>query len=84
MRFWRENKLDGEFDAPVREIADGFAYAVAHDKDWREKFGQWPLEHVLRDWLTSPLGLNSTWEDETGHESFDELLQAARQLAREE
>jgi hypothetical protein len=62
MKFWRENKVDGEFDAPVSEIADGFAYAARNDKDWREKFAQWPLERVLLDWLTSPLGLNSIWE----------------------
>lgn len=75
MRFWRENRVDGEFEMPVAEVAAAFTAAVegrsmrnAGSTWWPEKLEQLELgeslETLLRDWLTSKDGLNSVWEAE--------------------
>lgn len=77
MKFWKANRLDGEFDADPAEIAARFA-------EWRKeqpahyRHGM-RLERQLRDWMTRPDGLNSSWEDESDA-GFGAVFDAAYDL----
>ena len=71
MKFWKGNKIDGEFDMPVREVAAKFV-------EWSRATapeGEANLERSLRYWLTSSEHFDSVWVDETGDESFAVLYQ---------
>jgi hypothetical protein len=58
MKFWKGNRIDGEFDMPVADVAAQFA--AQYDADT----AGWPLERELRGWLTGKDGLDSVWVDE--------------------
>lgn len=81
MQFWEGNKIDGAFEMPVDDVARIFVTAMHNCQRpgclmvsaWHEKLESWPLERVLRDWLTSPAGFNSSWTAETGPDSFEAL-----------
>jgi hypothetical protein len=75
MKFWRCNRLDAEFEANIQEVAEEFVAAVANNEDLKLKLDSWPLDRSLRDWLTSPGGFNSTWDD---NEAYDDLIEAVR------
>ena len=81
MRFWRENKTDQEFNWPVDAVADAF---MVHY--WRERlqYAPFPLERMLRSWLTASDGFNSVWEAEAGPDSFEELFDQVRERTRTE
>jgi hypothetical protein len=70
MKFWKENKVANEFDWPVDAVADAFMMRW-HEHDLGH--APFPLEHMLRSWLTATDGFNSVWEAETGPDSFEEL-----------
>lgn len=73
MKFWRGNRLAGEFDMPVAEVAAQFAdWYRSHPDDVGGN-----LERELRYWLTDPNGFNSVWMAETGPGSFAELYDRA-------
>jgi hypothetical protein len=77
MRFWKGNKIDGEFEADIVEVAEQFVAAVFTSPSSKLllKFHNWPLDRTLRDWLTDPVGFNSTWDD---HHAYDDLIEAVR------
>ena len=81
VKFWKENKIDQEFDWPVTVVADAF---MTHY--WREKLqdAPFPLERMLRGWLTAKDGLNSVWEAEEGPDSFEELYIQVRDRTKAE
>ena len=81
MKFWKENKISQEFDRPVDAVADAF---MVHY--WREKLqdAPFPLERMLRGWLTAADGFNSVWVDEEGPDSFEGLYLQVRDRTRSE
>jgi hypothetical protein len=79
MKFWKENKLSGEFNMSVSEVASAFL-----DHYWLQDLAHvpFPLERMLRNWMTATDGLNSVWVSETGPDSFDEIFEAVREGLR--
>ena len=79
MKFWKGNRADAEFDWPVDAVADAF---MTHY--WREQLqhAPFPLERMLRNWLTAADGFNSVWEAEKGPDSFDALFDLVRERAK--
>lgn len=73
MKFWKGNRLDGEYDMPVTEVAAQFAAWYKANPD--EVGGN--LERELRYWLTSKDGLDSVWVDEGEIGNARELADAA-------
>lgn len=69
MKFWKGNKISGEFDWPVQAVADAFCAAMARG-DWPVRLAEWPLDRTLRNWLTDPAEFDASWTDEAG---FSEL-----------
>lgn len=74
MKFWKDNRLDQEFDVPVDVLAVWFCMDLlpVAGKPVGEALDM-PLERKMRDWLTSDQGVRATWTDEHGEESFDAL-----------
>jgi len=58
MKFWKDNRIDGEYDMTVDQIAEGFLAS-----GWAEI--EWPSERKLAAYLGDRAGggLSSTWED---------------------
>jgi hypothetical protein len=83
LRFWKGNRIDGEFETDVQEVAEQFVEAIATDEDLKLKAESWPLDRTLRDWLTSPQGLNSTWDDNDAYDDLIEAVRVQRQLHEE-
>jgi len=81
MKFWKENKVANEFDWPVDAVADAFMMRW-HEHDLGN--APFPLERMLRSWLTATDGFNSTWEAEHGPDSFDELYEQVLERTRTE
>jgi hypothetical protein len=79
MKFWKENKLTGEFEMSVDKVASAFL-----NHYWLQdlEHAPFPLERMLRSWLTATDGLNSVWVDETGPDSFEELFETVREGLR--
>lgn len=60
MKFWKNNRLDAEFDLPEAEVARLFA-----ESPWADH--PWPLDRRLRAFLTDPGGpVSAMWEDQDG------------------
>lgn len=75
MKFWKGNRVDGEFEMPVEEVAERFFAAGAHQT---EKAAAWPLDRTLRDWLTSKDGLDAVWDDERAYAELFGYIHAHR------
>jgi len=72
MKFWKNNRLDGEFDLPEAEVARLFAKSPWADHPW-------PLDRRLRAFLTDPGGpVSAVWEDQAAYEEVRRLIQACR------
>lgn len=54
---WKDNRLDGHYQMPVKEIAEQFVKS----KIWDETKNHWPLERAVRVFLTTEL--NSVFEE---------------------
>ena len=95
MKFWEGNKLSGEFEmtesdvakifrsairAARRRVASPAAQSAQSDLDFLAKVENWPYDRTLRDWMTSPAGLNASWEDEKGYER---ILNIVREMGRD-
>jgi hypothetical protein len=76
MKFWQGNRIDGEFDMPVSEVAAQFAEWFSSQPQ-ADRMAAIPMERHLRYWLTSSEHFNSVWEAEQGDESFAGLLDCA-------
>lgn len=70
MKFWKNNRLDAEFDMPTADVARLFAQST-----WA---GQpWPLDRRLRAFLTDPSGpVSAVWDDEDAYEELRRLIEA--------
>lgn len=63
MKLWRNNRIDGEHELTIYEICDQFeAWAVRKPRE------NWPLDRWLREFMTSPDGLSSVWEDQAAYQ----------------
>lgn len=95
MKFYRHNQVAQEFEMSAADAAAAFTAAVSGramrnmgSTDWQAKYeevdGFWPLERLLRDWLTSNDGLASSWDraDEEGPDSIREILEQSSLLLR--
>ena len=80
MKFWVENKVSQESDWPVTAVADAF---MVHYHRENLRNAPFPLERMLRQWLTARDGFNSTWEAEQGPDSFEELFDQVLDRTRE-
>lgn len=78
MKFWRGNRIDGEFDQPASEVADQFTAWYRSELASDRRNADIPLERTLRFWLADAGHFNCTWTDERGDESFDVLFEAVR------
>ena len=68
MRFWKDNKLSGEFEMSTARVAVLFE---------RSRWAQmpWPLGRSVAGFLADPQGpINAGWDPEDG--GFEELLDA--------
>lgn len=74
MKFWKDNRLDQEFDVPVDVLAVRFCMDLLADGRPAGEALDMPLERKMRDWLASDQGARATWTDEHGEESFDALF----------
>jgi hypothetical protein len=79
MEFWKENKLSGRFVYPVEAVAGLF---MKHWHKEKLEHAPFPLERMLRNWLTAKDGFNSVWTAETGPESFETLYEIVRERTR--
>lgn len=76
MKFWRGNKIDAEYELSVEEVARKFLnskYSTANPQH-DEIIEFLPLERRLRNFMTAPDGLNSTWDNE---DDFDQVWDIA-------
>ena len=73
MKLWRGNRLDGEWEAPVEELAERFCQEDPYADS------EWPLVRKLGVWMGDPEGLNSVVEAT----DFDELLGAVLAIRAE-
>jgi hypothetical protein len=74
MKFWKGNRVDGEFDWPADAVADAFSsWYLTQPGNIRDE----PLERTLRRWLCDSGGFNASWEAETGEDSFEEIFDLA-------
>ncbi len=74
MKFWKGNRLDGEFDRDISDVAAQFwvsPYGGSHLRG-----STWPLERSLRAFLTDQQEFNAVWEDEA---EFGRLLDLTRE-----
>lgn len=78
MQFWKDNKISGEYEMPVAEVAAKFIkwFRAEDGSDDVVRDGM-PLERLLRWWMTSKEGRGSSWEAESGAESFEALFELA-------
>jgi hypothetical protein len=70
VKFYRGNRIDGEFEQDLIALADQF---------WPSRQGAavlrgQMLDRALRDFLTDPAGFNSSWTDEAGYEELWQLV----------
>ncbi len=66
MKFWKNNRLDAEFDMPTEQVADLFAAS-----EWADV--PWLIDRALRGFLTDQAGpVSAVWDDE---QAFDELVE---------
>lgn len=79
MKFWKENKMSGEFDMPAKEVARQFiAWMMEQPGMTRQELREHSdllamgLERLLRWWLTSHEHFNSVWEAESSTQFGDE------------
>ena len=84
MKFYRGNRADAEFEMSPQEVATAFAAFIvtAHKlvrefpdnsdvaADWVTKYEHWPLERVLRDWMTHPEHFNAGWDESADNDEF--------------
>jgi hypothetical protein len=72
MKFWKNNRLDAEFDLPEAEVARLFA-----ESEWADN--PWPLDRRLRAFLTDPAGpVSAVWDDEDAYQEVRRLTQAGQ------
>lgn len=65
MKFWRDNRLDAEFELAPARVVELF-HASAY---WRV---DWPLERSMRAFITDADGpISAVWDDD---EAFEEIL----------
>jgi len=78
MKFWKNNRLDAEFDMPAAEVARLFAESAWADHPW-------PLDRRLRAFLADPGGpISAVWDDEDAYEEVRQLVQAAERQRRQQ
>ena len=70
---YRGNRIDGEHKRDVTELAAEF---------WKSRQAALVLEgmmldRALRDWLTDPEGINSTWDDGAAYADLHMLVRAS-------
>ncbi len=77
MRFWRNNRLDGEFEMPAAEVVELFAASA-----YWEARGV-PLDRRLRLFLTDSAGpIAAVFEEDDYAQLFDLVLDAYRDRKR--
>jgi hypothetical protein len=76
VRFWKNNRLDAEFDMDVADVARMFANSA-----WAEVL--WPTDRKLRAFLTDPAGpISAVFDtDETYAQLVDLVLESQRRPA---
>lgn len=68
MRFWRNNRIDGEFEMSIEDVAALFDQSELADFDAHP----YSLDRRLRLFLTDPAGpISAVWTDE---DAYDDLL----------
>lgn len=72
MKFYRENRIDGVFEIEPIEVAAKFWDSPVSGAVFRG--AGCSLDLTLRDYLTSPSGLNSIWTDEAAYEELFSLV----------
>ena len=73
MRFWRNNRLDGEFEMAPERVVEMFEQSPWWSVDTS-------LDRNLRAFLTDPAGpISAVWDNEN---DYDDLLRRAREAAQ--
>jgi hypothetical protein len=81
VKFWRENRIDSEFDMEPAAVAEAFRKAVLADEhDLKHKWLGWTHARALLDWMTGSYGLNATWEDRNGFGEICDIVWADPEL----
>jgi hypothetical protein len=71
--FWKNNRLDAQFENPAAEVAALFAASA-----WAGPGHDWPLDRRLRAFLTETDGpISAVWDDEAAYGELRQLAQAA-------
>ena len=73
MIFWKNSRLDAQFENPAAEVAALFAASA-----WAGPGHDWPLDRRLRAFLTETDGpISAVWDDEAAYGELRQLAQAA-------
>jgi len=76
MKFWKNNRLDAEFDMPLEELAVLFAAS-----EWAAV--PWLLDRSLRAFLTDQGGpVCAVWDDEEAFNALLDLVLTQRRTVR--
>jgi len=76
MKFWKNNRLDAEFDLPIEQVATLFA-----ESEWAAL--PWLLDRSLRAFLTDQAGpVCAVWDDEEAFNALLDLVLTRRRTAR--
>jgi hypothetical protein len=71
--FWKNNRLDAQFEMAAAEVAALFAASA-----WAGPGHDWPLDRRLRAFLTETDGsISAVWDDEGAYGELRQLAQAA-------
>jgi hypothetical protein len=60
VKFWKDNKIDAEFDADPAEVARWFWVSREGEMAFR---GDMPLDRCLRLFLTDPAQFGAVWDE---------------------
>lgn len=71
-KLWKENRVDQEWELGVAEIATRF---LASPYNTPTYLNHWPLERIVRAFLTSKDGLDSVFE-ESDYEAIHEAIRS--------
>ena len=71
MRFWRNNRLDAQFELPADQVVDLFR----HSRWWTMPG---PLDRSLQAFLTDPAGpISAVWDDQDAYQDLHRLAMDA-------
>lgn len=70
VKLWKDNRIDGEWELCLSEIADRFMASPYNSDDYKLS---WPLQRTIRAFITSSDGLSSVF-DEADYERIHEAI----------